>query len=526
MRTLNWILLLSCFWALEAWAQTEELKKASEYFSQGKYQATVEELVSHEQKNKNSPHAGLIAYWKAISYNRLQFFKDAIENFEKAISLKYNAIDLNYEYGQALFASEKLKKARTQFRLSSEKGFKKSVSLYYIAYISKELGERKTAVSYFKIINKLPPEESQDVRQAAAFQIGDICAEIADRHKDAFKKVETIVIPQYKHALAIDEESALAPQIREKIVNLQRKYELVLFNLRNGRPALNPPYFLRLSEEVGIDSNVTFSPALTTISKSHQSSAFSKTDMIGRYTFYYKNFFSYAPEFRFNQTYYYNRVPDIYRNDNYLLAPALRTAYEHSLWNKPAATLLDYEYSDARRDVNQRKQYDFSSRSHTLMLGQRFNFFDFGESIIRLRERLFQSYISSSDSKTTSLVFEQIRNLKASTLLFYGSLDRTRVDNSIYDTNAMTLRTDWILGRVRDWFTPSMGLALTSTDPINNRSARGRELLVNPNARLSKTFAKRWRGNLKYDYQKNNSKDKQNFAYRKQVYSFELEFLF
>lgn len=526
MKKLNLILLLSCFWVFESFAQTEELKKASQYFSQGKYQATVDELATLEQKYENSAHAGLIAYWKAISFNRLQNFPEAIANFDKALKLKYNPKDLHYEYGQALFASEKLKAARIQFRESIRKKFKRSVSLYYIAFISKEMGESKKAVKFFKAIDKLPEAEAIEVRQASEFQIGDIYLEQAETHKDAFKEVETHVIPQYNKAIAVNEDSALAPQIREKVINLQRKYELVLFNLRNGRPALNPPYFLRFAEEVGVDSNVTFSPALTTISKSKQSSAFSKTDMIGRYTFYVDNYLSIAPEFRFNQTYYYNRVPEIYRNDNYLLAPALRSAYEYTLFNKAASFLVDYEYSEARRDVNARKQYDFSSRSHTFMLGQRFNFFSAGESIIRLRQRLFESYISSSDSKTTSLVFEQIKSLQTSTLLFYFSYDRTRVDNKIYDTDAFTLRTDWILARVKDWFTPSIGLALTSTDPINNQSERGREFLINPNGRISKTFGKRWRGNLKYDYQKNSSKDKQNFAFKKQIYSAEVEFLF
>jgi len=60
----------------------------------------------------------------------------------------------------------------------------------------------------------------------------------------------------------------------------------------------------------------------------------------------------------------------------------------------------------------------------------------------------------------------------------------------------------------------------------NSRDTRGRELLINPNARFAKTFKKNWRANLKLDYQKNNLDDVLIFAYSKTIYSFELEYLF
>jgi hypothetical protein len=388
------------------------------------------------------------------------------------------------------------------------------------------MGEKKKAFTFFRSIDKLEAEEIKEVKQAAEMQIGDLYLDQVEKRSDAFRSVESYVIPQYKKALEIDKESSLAPLIQEKIVKLQRKYDLILFQLRNGRPTLNPPYFLRAAEEIGRDSNVTFSPAGTTISKSKQSSFYSKTDVIGRYTFYHDDMFSIAPELRFNYTYYFNRVPEIYRNDNNFIAPAVRTAYEHTLWKKPASLLFDYDYNETRRDVDAEEKLKFSSRSHTLMIGERFNYFDRGESTVRLRRRMLESYLDASDSTLTSLVFEQIRTYTINTLLFYISYDMMRVKEESFDTNSLTFRTDLIMGRVGDWFTPTIGLALTSTDPINARSTRGRELLFNPSARLSKTFKKNWRGNLKYEYQKNNSKDEENFAYTKTLYAFELEYLF
>lgn len=498
---------------------------AAELFAQGRYQATIKELQLLEAQALNKTDEGLVSYWKGMTYNRLQNFPKAIESFQRALNLDYVPQDLHYEYGQALFASEKLQEARLQFRESLRKKFKRGVSLYYIAYLSKELGDFKKSVTFYKAIDKLG-EEGQEVRQAAQVQIGDIYLQQVEKTRESYRSIEKYVIPQYQYALGLDETSALAPTIREKILDLQRKYDLVMFKLRNGRPVADPPYLLKASLEGGVDSNVTFAPTETTVSKSDQSSAFVRAEVFGRYTFYFQDYLSLSPELRVNRTHYLNRIPEIYRNDNYLIAPAVRGSYEHTLWEKPAAHIFDYEYAEARRDINAKKELEFSSRAHTLMLGERFNFFRMGESILRLRHRIFESFTDSLNSGTTSLVFEQMATIGSSYLLFYLSYDRTRVDTSIYDNDSYTFRTDLILDRLFNSVTPSIGFGVTQVDPFNDKATRGSELLLNPTARLTKKFGKRWRGNLKYDYQNYNSKDKTQFAYKKSVYSFELEYLF
>lgn len=510
---------------ISAAADSKIFASAARYFAEGRYQATVEELTSLDQSSLTKSQQGLIAYWKGIAQNRLQDFPKAIENFQKALDLGYSPQDIHYELGQALFASERYKEARLQFRNSMKKAFKRGVSLYYIAYLSNELGDHKKAVTFYKAIDKLG-DEGKEVRQAAQVQIGDIYLQQVERTRDSFRSVEKYVIPQYRYALSLDRESALAPTIKEKIVDIQRKYDLILFRLRNGRPALDPPYLLRASTEVGMDTNVTFAPTETTVSTADQASLYARADFLGRYTYYYQNYFSVSPELRANRTYYFKRIPEIYRNDNILIAPAVRLAYEHTLWEKPAAHLFDYEYADARRDVDAKKELVFSSRSHTLMAGERFNYFKMGESIVRLKYRIFQSFDDNSDSDTTSLVFEQIAGFSNVTMLFYLSYDRTRVNNPEFSNDSLSLRADAILPRIGQLFTPTIGLGLTTVDPINDRENRGRELLINPNLRLTRMFGKRWRANLKYDYQNYKSEDETLFAYKKSLYALELEYLF
>ena len=497
-------------------------------YHQGKYLATIEELNQvgiNNPGNTSKSFLGLMAYWKGLCFNRTKDYENAILEFSKALGLDYSPLDINYEYGQALFAADKLAEARLQFRESLKKKFKRAVSLYYIAFLSKELGDKKKAITFFKAINKLDPDEAKEVKQASELQIGDIYLEQVEKHPDAFRAVESSIIPQYQLAHDVDPDSALATEILKKIRSLEAKYDLVLFKLRNGRPTLLPPYFVRAALEYGVDSNVTFSPKEQEVSAAKQSSAFAKADVIGRYTFYHRDYLSFSPEFRFNDTKYFSQESNVYRNDNYLLAPALRMAYEHQLWKKPASVLFDYDYNEVRRDIDSERKLKFASRSHTLMVGERFNYFNWGESIVRLRRRMFESYSSIADSNTTSLVLEQIRTLSLNTLLFYASYDMMRVKDNYYDTNAFTFRADYILSRFRELFTPSFGLGITRTQPLNN-SARGIEYLLNPSMRLSKTFKKSWRGNLKLDYQDYNSDDTQNYAYKKYTYSFELEYLF
>lgn len=522
--------LSCCFASAQSTTNQKTLQVAFDFFYQGRYQNTLLELEKVEKKllvnvDSNKELLGVIYYWRGICFNRVQNFNEAIVSFEKSLGLDYVPADIHYEYGQALYAEDKLSEARIQFRESLRRKFKRGISLYYIGQISKEMGEVKKAFTFFRSINKLSSEESIEVKQASEMQIGELYLEQTNS-SNVLNSIEEYVIPQYRKAIELDPQSELAGLINEKISNLERKYDLVLLQLSNGRPILNPPYLLRLSQEAGMDSNVLFSPSGTFISKSKQSSAYSKTDVLGRYTFYYRDFLSITPEFHSNFTHYFNRVPEIYRNDNYLIAPAVRASYEHELWNRPASLLFDYDYSESRRDVNAKKEFDLSYRSHALMLGEKFNFFNFGETLFKIKYRVLEGHTSGSDANLASLVFEQLKNVSNHTLYFHFSFDRMRVDDNRFDFNALTFRTDFFIKEFKNGLTPTVGLGITSVDPVRAKDERGKELLLNPSLRLSKRFDKNWRGNLKYDFEKYNSKDKDNFNYTKSVYALELEYLF
>lgn len=508
---------------------SKELAKCSGLFKEARYQATSECLNGAKKlvNEKNYDEVGQLAYFEAITYARLQIYSQAIPAFVKAIKHNYDAEDLFYEYGQASYAAGKNEKARAAFKVSLKKGYKKAVSLYYIAFITQELGDHKKAVNLYRALERVNDSEKKEVIQPARMLIGDIYLENSEKHPDAFKTVQYYVIPQYERALNYDKESELAKEIKEKILAIQKKYELLLFQFRNGRPTRIPPYFLRISYDISNDSNVTYTPEETTTSESDQSSLVSKVDTIGRYSFFYKDYFRVSPELRFNRTYHHNRTESIYQNDNYLINAAVRNSYEHKLFNKPASLLFDIDYSYVERDINAQKELVFASRSYTFMIGERLNLFEGGESVFRLKKRNFFSYNSASNASTTSLTYEQLKVLKGGYgLIIFASYDRTRNNTQTFNTNSMMGRLDVLLPSYKDYFSPSVGLSYKMIDPVNNKEARGSETLVNPSFRLTKSFAKRYRASFHFDYEKYDSKDKQNFAYKKTIYGIELEYLF
>lgn len=509
-----------------------ELKRARDYFKEGKYSSTRNALnalnmtLKKDSTNKNL--IGLVGYWTGLTANRQQEYADAIAAFEQALSVDYRPVDIYYEYGQALFAADKLVEARTAFRESVKRGYKRGVSLYYIGFISQTIKDFKRAITFYRAIQKLPLAEQDDTVQAAEMQIGDIYLEQAEKHPDIFKAIEKYVIPQYQKALELSPDSGLAGDIKAKIIDLQQKYELVLFRMRNGKPTSIPPYLLRLVQDFTYDTNPVFAATETTNSSALEGSMVSKTEAFGRYSFYIKDVVSISPELRTNYSRHLNRNPEIIRNDNRVIAPAIRTSYEHTLGKKPSSFLFDYDFVYTDRDIAADNKLSFNSRVHTYSVGERISgLFGQGETTFRARFRQFDSFAPTANSTTQGIAIEHIDSFKNGSLwIFNFGYDKTQVESEEFNANTLFLRADVIFPVwARFNITPQAGFGLTLTDPVNNPD-RGLEQTIHPSFRLSKPVGKRYRVSLHVDYMQNDSKDTENFAYQKTFYGVEFEYLF
>jgi len=451
-------------------------------FQAGKYQDAIDTLLILEQRlkkgsKKYDENMGLINYWRGMSYARLNDYQNAEIYLEKAIELKYNAVDLYYEFGQVLYVADRLKKARIAFKKSFKQGYKKGVSLYYIAFISQELNDHKKAVSFYSMIEKLPLEERKDVIQAARMQIGDIYLHKIEKLPDSFKDVEKYVIPQYQKALNFNEESPLADQIKEKIEALQRKYELVLFRMRNGRPTNRPPYYLRGNLLYGTNDNVTASSedAKASLSKNDYASNYYTAGLFGRYSIYANSAFSYAPEFSLSKQTYTSPSSNIYGLDNYSVGAALKMNYEHIYNENQATFFIDFGYTykadGADGATESKKKLAYSDTTTSVTLSEELQIWKNNPSTFRYQYSQTTDDTASASFSNSVMNWEQIVGLGRTTLFFFNSFNMKTMKDSASEasnTNTFTSRLDAIFPTFFGLFNPTVYTSITSTNYIKD----------------------------------------------------------
>lgn len=500
------------------------LKEFYDFFKKGDYQDAITSLKKFE---KDPEHTNFSVYWQAISYSKLQKFDEAIEYFRKADSLKLNYNDLYYEYGQALYAANKMEAAKKSFERSAAKNFKKAVSLYYVGFISQTLGDYKGAIAAYKKIDQLTKAEKMETLQAAFYQLGEIYLIQAEKETNKVKFIKRYVIPQYKLAFNVDQGTPIAGEIARKISEIEEKHGIIIARMINGRPTIRPRHYLKLSQIFNYDTNVILEANAVSNKAQYKDSWYSKTEGMARYGIYANKRYSLFPEAKINYTQYFDRQNvSVYKNDNYTITSALRNNYEYNLFNKMSTTIFDLDYVYNERDVRQIKELSFNYYYYTFMLGEKLNFLKYGETILRIKKKYFYSYSDLSDSKTESFVFEQTLNLPHNNVLMLSSNnDFSKVRSETQNTRSYAYRFDWITPRLWDLFTPTISFGYTINNPYKQKESRGLEKQYAPGFKLTRGFGQ-LRANFKYDYTRNISKDKTAYDYTKHVGGVEFEYLF
>jgi tetratricopeptide (TPR) repeat protein len=505
------------------------------HFESGKYNETIVELNNLDQriftkKYKSNQLRGMLAYWRAITYKRINEFPQALDNFRLAIKYKYEAKDLYYEYAQALYTSEQMQKALRAFKVSAvNQKFKPAVSWYYIGFIHQSLKDYKHAIDAYKKVTTTKDPDKKAILQPAMMQLGDIYYLLAKQRIRAVETIEKLVLPQYRKAMQINPTSRLGFEIKARIHEIQRIYDIMMFKMRNGRPSIYQPFFTRFAQGISKDSNVTFAPDdSSSISQSDSASMISNTEFMAKYSFFHRNIISMAPEIRASYGYHLNRdESEIYSNDNYAINFAIRNAYEYtSKSNRPASFLFDYEYNYLSRDFSGTESIEFYNSSHTLMFGKRLSLSTFGESIFRYKYKMTTNHDNANNSNTHTLAYEQVIGIGLrKTLLFTSSLNLLRSDTESNSRNSLTARVDFILGSWGMIGTPSLALAGTFTDTMKQSEIRGNEVSINPSIKLGKKIGKKSRLIFNYGYTKNMS-DSDDYTFSKSVFGVDYEYVF
>lgn len=476
-------------------SEGEDVLSVIRAFDKGEY-AQVLKLIPKVRseltgtKNEKVKKLGTLSYLEGISFARESEYDLAKKSFNKAITLKHDAKDLYYEYAQTLYALDELKLAQKAFYVSLKKKYKPAVSMYYIAIIYQQRKRPKRAATYYENITKLSDAPKQ-VLQAAFYKLADIYLDSVEKEKSAVSLIEKLVIPKYEQALEVDEKSVMAKEIKAKIELLQKRYDLVLFQLRNGRPTNRPPFFLKTSLTYEINDNVNSisedsKESLTDAQVESSSRVFT---VFGRYSFYPNKKYSITPQVNFIHTKYNSNEDEIIANDNYTYTLSVQGSYEHMYKERPASFFIELGLNGTQDDADADGTLENADTGWELTFSENLQFFANMPSIFRLRHNKTDAEEETSSNQAWTLIYEQLVLIEGHILYFYNSYAKTVYDDNASDTNAFTARVDWITPTIPGWVTFNPYVSMTSTDyPNDTRGTNARTYGVN----IYRNFNRHW----------------------------------
>jgi tetratricopeptide (TPR) repeat protein len=508
--------------------QASTLDEFYQYFKSGQYPKALKALESIKVDSSNQSTK---AYLTGLSYSRMQEYDKAIVQYEKAISEKNDSADLYYEYGQALYAANELKKSRESFKRSVEKKFNVPASNYYVAHISQLLEEYEMAKTYYTLVIKDKNSDAR-IKQVSYFQLAEtmlsMAREKSSNHEELTRRVDKFILPMMALGLKNDKDSDLAKEIMQRSGEIMIEFELDPDILANGRRINPKKYSGYAAQRIKYDNNVTLTNEENNIQESKKKSLIFETEGYARYDYVAKKRFVISPEARFIFTEHANqRDSEVYQNDSFVMNFSLKNKYEHKLRELPASTLFDIDYSRTLKDWKAEKSREFYASAVTFTLGETFSYFSFGETTLKMKRKNYTGEEESISNHTTTIGADQIIFLPIQHLIL-ATFDASFIDNynnTSTSTNTYTLRVDYIIPDIQPKFTLDVALAIGMTDTKEQKSTRGTEMLYNPSFDFSYVINTKSTLSFNVDYTKSSSKD-ESYAYSKEVITTEYRYAF
>ena len=497
-------------------------------FKSGQYPQAIEELnkISVEQNSLSSK-----AYLSGLSYSKMQEYDKAASQFAIAIENKNESLDLYYEYGQALFAANELRKAREAFKVSADKKFNRVASLYYVAHISQILEEFETAKDYYTLVLK-DKDADLKMKQISNFQIAETLLSIArvkSREKaDLDRRVERFIIPMMRKGFELDKSTAVAGDINQRIAELIKEFGLDPNILENGRRISPKRYSGYASQKMKFDDNISQTNEENNTTQSRKESYIFETEAYGKYDFIAKKRYIISPEVRFTYTQHSDRSsPEVFQNDNYVLNTNLKNKYEHKVKEKMASLIFDIDYSKTYKDFNAAKKKEFFSNSLSFTIGESLSLFEIGDTTFKFKRKNYTGHVDTINNHTNSFSADQTFFLPIQHLLI-ALFDASFIDNynnKSTNTDTYLFRFDYIIPEIAPTYTLGLGLAYTMTDTLEQKITRGTEKTLNPSIDFSKDLSNGHKISINYDYSSTESLDP-SYAYNKSVFTTEYRFSF
>lgn len=517
----------AAFLLLSSQAYANSIEEFYKHFKSGQYPKALEILEKSNEQN-----AATKAYLSGLTFSRMQEYDKAASQFAFALqnSNELNA-DIYYEYGQALYASNELKKARESFKNSVSKNFNRAASTYYIAHISQILEEFEAARdTYAKLLKEKDLDDK--MKQIARFQLAETLLSIArtksNEPEDLTRRVEKFILPMLNMALDIDKSSNVAADINQRISELMKEFNLDPNMLINGRRISPKRHGGYVAQKLKFDNNISLTNEENNVQQSRKESYIFETEAYAKYDFIAKKRYVISPEARFIFTEHGDQSsPEVYQNDSFVMNLNLKNKYEHKFKELPASLLFDIDYSHIFKDWRSQKKKEFYAKSLTFTIGESFSYFDIGDTTLKLKLKDYKGEDPAIDNKTTSVSADQTFFFSTNHLLIM-LLDMSFTDNinsTSTNTDAYLLRFDYIIPQIMPQYTLGLAMATTMTDTKEMEATRGTELSLNPSIDLSRELSESSKISVNYDFTKSKSKDS-NYSYRKHVLTTEFRYSF
>lgn len=495
-------------------------------FANGEYVKAISELQNLRFKGESE---GARLMLLGLAYNRTQEYDKSVGVFSQAEKLKKPTGEFYYEFGQALYASNELRKAAVAFDKSYKSEFKVSSSLYYMAHVSQLLEDHRQAKKYFEMILKLEKDDKNTL-QASRYQLAEsLLALLEEKDSDKERIVEKYILPQLK--LARDElpRSALAKDISDRIKELERQFGLDPNIMKNGRILPEKRWTISFSEELRHDSNITLATDVPSSAATQKESFISDTQFYAATKINWGGRVLMSPDFRAKKTHYTDRAnSDVFKNDSHNITGSLKNSYETTAFDQRASWLFDYDYNYIARDKYSRKEILKYAYSLTYTLGYRFRPFNVGDTTFKFKSKDYKAVDQLLNNKTTTIQLDQSVVLSGGKLLIlFFSYDKVDNYNSTRDsTNSTLFRIDHITPELYPSWMMNLSFSLTLLDTLEQSTTRGTEKTYTPGIKFTKNVTKNLTATFGYEYTKNDSLDENSYAYTKNVVSFEMKLQF
>ena len=504
----------------ETLSRDETVKRALVEFQKGAYSQALSLLK--QSKAQNDP---AVLYWEGQSEYKLQNFAGAAKYLGPAVQLDKTSQfkDAPYLLGQSLYATQDFREAKGAFQKSLDRKYKVGASLYYIGYIENMLNQEEEALKDLSKILQLPPADSE-MKQAAAFQIGEIYYERAQKIKDKKKQrfyYTTTVIPAYEKTIAMDATNALATQSHGRIADIGAKVGSEIPHTKSGVPMPAQPWQIRVSQDVKYDSNLVNQSDNKLLKVENAGSPLEKTALFGKYEFVFFNWLALTPELSTDMTLHARRkVGYVFNNDVANINPALRTRLDHKALGRPAAGLVEYEFAWSLKDYNATHDFLYYSRSHNFILGERLEYFKVGSTTLKTNTKFIENQNPSLNAFAPAFnISQNFLTFQRYTLNAGFTFENQRSRDPQYDQRAYRFNFSYSMPALFWQTNVDWSVAYSLTDLVNQRENRGLEKSFSPGVTLTKTLDREshWSVNLNYTFTNNRSKDRATYAYSKHV---------